>query len=319
MLHAVKFNGQPTKLRGLALPYGGIHGGRDRDGEAFGPETDFSLDWFDSRPVLYEHGMSAAGPAVVGRQTGWERGPDGIHATMALDTASPYYKRIVGEVAAGKLFLSSGAMSHLVQKRSDGRLTRWPWVELSLVHSPANELAVVSVDEASKRFKLAGLKFSLPAGAEAPAQRHYRETPPEEVDRWVRWRSEAAVADCARERGIYKPIKIVYVREEDYVEEHDRQVYERQGVKAWRSWPSATALRGFYLSQDPDEAYTVFVGSEQDEWEAAEVAAHEVHHLAEVQQWGETDEASERRATAYGQAYREHALYGAPGDSWGRR
>jgi len=146
VLRALKFTG-PNTIEGLAMPYGGLYyDGKDVDGEAFIPKTDFCFDWFgkSGRPLLYHHGLDPTmGPAVIGRQTDYEQRAEGIWAESQLETAAKFRKGVDRLIEAGALTYSSGAMPHLATKNANGHITRWPWVELTLTPTPANELAAV--------------------------------------------------------------------------------------------------------------------------------------------------------------------------------
>lgn len=156
---AVKFVGEEI-IEGLAIPFGGPLGGRDLEGEDFGPDTDFALKWYDQRPLLYHHGMDAGiTTEAIGRQVKAWVGDGGVWARAQLDRSHRYFEEIRRLVEAGKLFFSSGSLPHLVKKRWDGHIERWPWVELSLTPQPANPYAVADVATAKARFEAVGLKF----------------------------------------------------------------------------------------------------------------------------------------------------------------
>jgi hypothetical protein len=136
----------PDLIEGLAIPFGGPLAGKDFDGEHFEPDTDLCLPWFGAtgRPALYGHGLNGAVKAdVVGRQVSLEQRPEGWWIQAELDKRSRYRDMIGKLVDQGALSFSSGAMPHLVQTKSDGTITRWPWVEISLTPTPANPLAAV--------------------------------------------------------------------------------------------------------------------------------------------------------------------------------
>jgi hypothetical protein len=165
MTQAVKFStDQSDTLEGLGIPFGGPVNGTDFDGEFFTKNTDFSLDWFQERPLLYHHGLDDAVQAIpVGRVKSFEVRDDlGIWTKVQLDRSSKYFDAIKDLVGKGKLFFSSGSIQHLVKKLGSGEYTRWPWVELSLTPNPSNLLAVVSPDTAQKHFKSVGLTFTIP-------------------------------------------------------------------------------------------------------------------------------------------------------------
>ena len=170
MLPAVKFaNGTDDTLVGLAVPYGGpfMWMGRpsDLDGERFTDQTDLCLDWFDSRPLLYNHGHSEASTDVVGRVIGYEKQTDGVWAQMILDRSTRYFETLKELIEAGKLYLSSGAMAGLVESDKAGNVLKWPWVELSLTETPSNLLAVIDAETAAKHFKSAGIEAAWTSNA----------------------------------------------------------------------------------------------------------------------------------------------------------
>ncbi len=173
IIPAVKFvdgDATETLIEALLMPFGGPFNGSDLYGERFTPNTDFCLDWYKDgvRPLLYHHGLdAAAGVVPVGTITdlsvraalgGWMQGQ--------LDAQSQYYGAIRDLVKAGKLFLSSGAMAHLVDvDRKSGDIRRWPVVEGSLTPTPANLLATVAFPEASRHYRAAALTLPEPLRA----------------------------------------------------------------------------------------------------------------------------------------------------------
>jgi hypothetical protein len=140
VLRALKFSG-PDTVEGLAIPYGGLYyDGKDVDGEAFSPDTDFCFDWFgkSGRPVLYHHGLDPdIGPSVIGRQIDYEARKEGIWAQSQLERSTKFRKGIDKLVEMGALGYSSGCMPHLATKSANGVIKRWPWVELTLTPEPA--------------------------------------------------------------------------------------------------------------------------------------------------------------------------------------
>ena len=145
-------------IEGLAIPYGGPMDGVDLTGTAFHADTDFALDWFPAgRPVTYQHGLdSAIGLRVVGRQVDTWADDAGRWARAQLDKSIQYWAQIRELVEQGKLFFSSGSMSHLVEY-DDAKIKTWPWVELALTPEPANPYAIIDAGEATKRFHAVGL------------------------------------------------------------------------------------------------------------------------------------------------------------------
>lgn len=167
---AVKFvDGSKSMIEGLAIPFGGPFRGKDLDGEDFSSETDFALDWFDSRPLLYEHGLNdGVKTGLVGRQVSHEMTDEGVWARAELDTAHKYHAVVSELIDRGALGFSSGAPPHLVSATKSGHITRWPWTELSLTPTPANPLAVVYAVKSSDilaRFKAINTDIPAPLAA----------------------------------------------------------------------------------------------------------------------------------------------------------
>ncbi len=140
---AVKFvEGSDDIVEGLILPWGGPRNGRDLTGTAFVKGvTNFCLDWFPDggRPVLYRHGFDKATKAMpIGREVGGRDDDRGHWQQAQLDTSHSYWAEVKALIEAGKLFMSSGAVDHLVETDPTGAIKMWPWVESSLVPNPAN-------------------------------------------------------------------------------------------------------------------------------------------------------------------------------------
>lgn len=133
---------------GLAIPYGGPANGQDLTGSHFTKDTDLCLDWFPDggRPLLYRHGFDAALKTnVIGRETGAVREDSkGRWYQLQIDKAKEYAAEVKQLADEGVLSLSSGAVDHLSTiAAKTGEITKWPWVELSLVPNPANPEALV--------------------------------------------------------------------------------------------------------------------------------------------------------------------------------
>jgi len=77
---AVKFlNEEEGIIGGYGAPCGGPIAGKDLQGEFFTPNTDFCLDWFSQRPVLYHYGVDAGkGGELCGIQTKAEKRDAGL-------------------------------------------------------------------------------------------------------------------------------------------------------------------------------------------------------------------------------------------------
>jgi hypothetical protein len=150
-----------TRLEGWLVPFDGhIAGGKDSYNTRFSARTAYALDWFPAgRPLLYQHGMDAeTGIAPVGRIDSLEVRDAGVWMQAQLDKGNEYFEAIREMVKAGKLFLSSGSVEHLVQiDARSGEMLRWPIVEGSLTPTPANLYATVAARSAQEHFEAAGL------------------------------------------------------------------------------------------------------------------------------------------------------------------
>jgi|GEM_PF-3277400 len=181
MFEAVKFtNDEKTEITGPGIPFGGPfknRAGEDSDlhGEFFTKNTNFAFDWFQERPLLYQHGKDNDVKLVpVGRVKSWMVGDKAVTTQAILDKNSEYFEAIREAVDKGGLYFSSGAMGHLVQiDKQTGEIKTWPWVELSLTPTPANFYASVDFVTAQKHFKDAGIEFNLtdPAADKQPADK----------------------------------------------------------------------------------------------------------------------------------------------------
>lgn len=152
-------------IEGLGIPFGSVDR-RDAHGEWFSSATDLAEDWFAERPLIYHHGLSDAGTAVIGKFT-TERRADGVWVRAVLDKASRWFSRVRDELARGILGFSSGSIPHLVKVAANGEIQRWPLVEMSLTPSPASRDAViysVRSADAFAHYTAAGLS---PAGLKA--------------------------------------------------------------------------------------------------------------------------------------------------------
>jgi len=150
-----------VKWRVLAIPFGGpFAGGKDLDGEYFSPRTDIKADWFPTRPVLWHHGGDQVmKDAILGTEDELTKEDDGWWGTMWLDRSARYWAQVSALLAAGKVFGSSGALGHLVQKAKDGEILTWPHIEQTLTPTPANIFARVIPAKAAADFTLSGISL----------------------------------------------------------------------------------------------------------------------------------------------------------------
>ena len=148
-----------SKWRVLAIPFGGpFKGGKDLDGEFFTARTDIKSDWFRERPVLWHHSKD---PVVKDENLGTEDDltleDDGWWATVWLDRSNRYWEKVNAMLQAGKVYGSSGALGHLVEKARNGEILVWPHIEQTLTPTPANPFARVVPAKAVDHFSNAGI------------------------------------------------------------------------------------------------------------------------------------------------------------------
>jgi hypothetical protein len=150
-----------VKWRVLAIPFGGpFAGGKDLDGEYFSPRTDIKADWFPTRPVLWHHGGDQVmKDAILGTEDELVKEGDGWWGTMWLDRSARYWAQVSALLAAGKVYGSSGALGHLVQKAKDGEILTWPHIEQTLTPTPANIFSRVIPAKAVADFTLSGISL----------------------------------------------------------------------------------------------------------------------------------------------------------------
>jgi hypothetical protein len=150
-----------AKWRILAIPFGGpLKGGKDLDGEYFSPRTDPKPSWFKERPVLFHHGKDQEiGDADVGIEGEIEKEHDGWWANVWLDRSNRYFAQLDALIRAGKMFGSSGSMSHLVRVAKDGEILVWPHVEQTLTPTPANVFSRLTASKALDDFTTAGIEL----------------------------------------------------------------------------------------------------------------------------------------------------------------
>lgn len=94
-----------NKWRVLSIPFGGPFGGRDFDGEFFSPRTDIKADWFDRRPLVWNHNMDQTMKAdpVMGTADDTELEDDGWWSTLWLDRSHRYWQQVNALLEAGKV------------------------------------------------------------------------------------------------------------------------------------------------------------------------------------------------------------------------
>ena len=113
-------------------------GGKDLEGDYFTPDTQFCLDWYGQRPVLYHHGFDKTlKAAAIGTIDTIRADEVGLWAEAQLDLHNQYVMAVQELIGKGVLGWSSGAMPQAVERDYDGRIKSWPIIEGSLTPTPA--------------------------------------------------------------------------------------------------------------------------------------------------------------------------------------
>lgn len=111
---------------------------KDLQREYFTKNTNFELDWFETRPLLYHHGLDKTLKSTkIGTIDTIKLDDVGMWAEAQLDLRNRYVNAIRSLVKNGVLQWSSGAMSHLVETEPDGWIKTWPMPEGSTTPTPA--------------------------------------------------------------------------------------------------------------------------------------------------------------------------------------
>ncbi len=119
---------------------------KDSYGTWFDQETEYALDWYRSRPWLYEHTFHPDLPPVQAKVGEWEEaGIDdlGVWVEGELDRHHKYRKAIEELIAQRALYPSSGTLPYAAQVDEDGHVRFWAIAEVSSTVSPANWQAVL--------------------------------------------------------------------------------------------------------------------------------------------------------------------------------
>lgn len=138
------------KIGGYLVVYGDQNK-KDSGGEWFTPETDYSLNYYPTRPVLYHHGLSDIEAVKIGTIISIKADSVGLYAEAILDinhedpTIRQYARTAYKRVLANKLWWSSGSAPNLVDIKPSGRIDRWPLIEGSLTPIPADTTGRTSV------------------------------------------------------------------------------------------------------------------------------------------------------------------------------
>jgi hypothetical protein len=133
------------RVEGLLVPFADPEK-LDLDGEFFDAETDFDREFPTTISTYYDHGLNREiGKKRLTRAT-VEVKTDGVWLSDQLDLSDDYQAMIYELAKKERLYLSSGAVPHLVEKEKVGKAVRiksWPLGEGSYTVTPANPNAIV--------------------------------------------------------------------------------------------------------------------------------------------------------------------------------
>jgi transcriptional regulator with XRE-family HTH domain/phage head maturation protease len=139
--HEVKALDDKGKVGGY-LVYYGSRDEKDLHGEYFDKDTYYGPHDGDGADVLFHHGIpvkkSLEGLSQhIFKGVTTKKDDIGVWAETVLNQADEYEKAVLKLVKAGKVKWSSGSVDRVVRKEKDGKITRWPIIEASLTHTPA--------------------------------------------------------------------------------------------------------------------------------------------------------------------------------------
>lgn len=106
----------------------------------FDKRTNFYLDWFETRPWLYEHTQHPkVGRSRAGTWTDADvREDEGLFVTGELDRSNAYWKDFRTLIKHEVLYPSSGTLSYAMSVAEDGHVDDWPFIEGSSTITPAD-------------------------------------------------------------------------------------------------------------------------------------------------------------------------------------
>lgn len=125
----------------------------DLTGDYFTKSTQFGIDPGDPLPVYYQHGMDdRLGRRRLGKAVLQRVDDVGVWIEAQLQMRDEYEKAVYDMIEAGKLGWSSGAASHLVDRRKSAKsyeITYWQLAEASLTPTPAEPRTSAAVIKAA--------------------------------------------------------------------------------------------------------------------------------------------------------------------------
>jgi len=127
-----------TKYRAMAIRFGSPEE-TDWYGTYFDKDTEYHLDWFRTRPWIYDHGYNPMmGPMRIGSWTDVEWTDEGIFFVGELLDHFKFREAVEELINRSVLFPSTGTLSYLMDwDWETGHMKSWPIVELSSTTRPA--------------------------------------------------------------------------------------------------------------------------------------------------------------------------------------
>lgn len=134
-------------VKGKGIVFGGFDLTKDR----FTPDTDLGGSRpFEGMPVFYDHALGGI-KSQIGMVKAWTPTDDGIDVEIELDRRHKYADHVMKLVESGALGLSTGAVSHLVERqpvKGGYEIKRWHVAEISLTPEPAEPRTATEVKSA---------------------------------------------------------------------------------------------------------------------------------------------------------------------------
>lgn len=140
---ATKLDNGKVKVEGYLVSFSGKDQ-KDLDGDYFPSDCFYGPANGDGADILFHHGIPVKkglenlSGHIFSSPVKTKKDEIGIWAEAVLDQSNAYEKAVAELVEAGKIKWSSGSTGRLVRKEKDGKITRWPIIEASLTHTPAN-------------------------------------------------------------------------------------------------------------------------------------------------------------------------------------
>lgn len=137
-IRAVAGDDGRVRYRAMAVRFGSPDE-LDWYGTYFDRDTQFHLDWFRTRPWIYNHGYSPMmGNMRVGEWTDWEITDEGVFFVGELLEHFKYRDAVQELLTRGVLYPSTGTLDYMADLDwMTGHMREWPIVELSSTTAPA--------------------------------------------------------------------------------------------------------------------------------------------------------------------------------------